>query len=74
MVGSSPLIRRQFAPVARGGPSIKTGHAIEQDRPDVLSQRRTWFDGQLDLDPERLVFIDGSEAEADGDRPGPRPT
>jgi hypothetical protein len=58
MVGSSPLIRRQFAPVARGGPSIKTGHAIEQDRPDVLSQRRTWFDGQLDLDPERLVFID----------------
>lgn len=36
----------------------KTGHAIEQDRPDVLSQRRAWFDGQLDLDPEPLVFID----------------
>ena len=30
----------------------------QQDRPDVLSQRRTWFDGQLDLEPERLVFID----------------
>ncbi|WP_242528366.1 IS630 family transposase [Novosphingobium sp. PY1] len=39
-------------------PQKKTGHAIEQDRPDVLRQRRHWFDGQLDLDPERLVFID----------------
>jgi len=39
----------------------KTGHAIEQDRPDVLRQRQAWFDGQFDLDPERLVFIDGSE-------------
>jgi transposase len=36
----------------------KTGHAIEQDRPDVLRQRRGWFDGQCDLVPERLVFID----------------
>lgn len=27
-------------------------------RPDVLGQRRNWFDGQLDLDPERLVFND----------------
>jgi transposase len=34
------------------------GCAIEQDRPDVLKQRHDWFDGQLDLDPERLVFID----------------
>jgi transposase len=24
----------------------KTGHAVEQDRPDVLSQRRAWFDAQ----------------------------
>jgi transposase len=31
---------------------------IEQDRPDVLSQRQAWFDGQCDLEPERLVFID----------------
>lgn len=23
-----------------------------------MSQRQSWFDGQLDLDPERLVFID----------------
>lgn len=36
----------------------KTRHAAEQDRPDVLKQRQAWFEGQLDLDPERLVFID----------------
>jgi transposase len=36
----------------------KTAHASEQDRPGILKQRRDWFDGQLDLDPERLVFID----------------
>lgn len=31
---------------------------MEQDRPDVLKRRRAWFNGQLDLDPARLVFID----------------
>ncbi len=36
----------------------KTGHASEQDRPDVLKRREEWFEGQLDLDPDRLVFID----------------
>jgi len=36
----------------------KTAHASEQDRPDVLKRREDWFDGQLDLDPERLVFLD----------------
>ena len=36
----------------------KTAHASEQDRPDILKQREDWFDGQLDLEPERLVFID----------------
>ena len=36
----------------------KTAHAAEQDRPDVLKRRRAWFEGQLDLDPARLVFID----------------
>lgn len=36
----------------------KTGHAVEQDRPDVLKRRRAWFDAQPDLDPERLVFVD----------------
>jgi transposase len=36
----------------------KTAHASEQDRPDVLKQREDWFESQLDLNPERLVFID----------------
>lgn len=40
----------------------KKAHAIEQDRPDVLARRRAWFKGQLDLDPERLVFIDETGA------------
>ncbi len=31
---------------------------MEQDRPDILRRRRAWFDGQLDLDPAKLVFID----------------
>ncbi|WP_284283606.1 IS630 family transposase [Mesorhizobium amorphae] len=36
----------------------KSAHALEQDRPDILKRRRDWFDGQLDLDPAKLVFID----------------
>lgn len=36
----------------------KTAHASEQDRPDVKARREAWFESQLDLDPERLVFID----------------
>ena len=36
----------------------KTAHAAEQDRPDVLRQREAWFEGQLDLAPAQLVFID----------------
>jgi transposase len=36
----------------------KTGHASEQDRPDVLIRREAWFEAQPDLDPERLVFVD----------------
>jgi transposase len=31
---------------------------LEQERPELLKRRRDWFDGQLDLDPTRLVFID----------------
>jgi hypothetical protein len=33
-------------------------HASERDRPDILKQREAWFENQLGLDPERLVFID----------------
>lgn len=36
----------------------KSAHALERDRPDILKRRRDWFDGQLDLDPAKLVFID----------------
>jgi hypothetical protein len=36
----------------------KTAHASEQDRADVVERRWAWLEGQLDLDPERLVFID----------------
>jgi transposase len=36
----------------------KTAHAAEQDRPDVLNRRLAWLEGQLQLDPARLVFID----------------
>ena len=40
----------------------KTAHAAEQDRPDILSRREAWFEGQIDLDPQRLVFVDESWA------------
>jgi transposase len=36
----------------------KSAHAAEQDRPDILKRRSEWFEGQLDLDPACLVFID----------------
>jgi transposase len=36
----------------------KSAHAAEQQRPDILKRREAWFESQLDLDPERLVFID----------------
>src|SRR4051794_29030354 len=39
-----------------------TSHAAEQERPDVRAAREVWFEGQLDLDPDRLVFIDETAA------------
>ncbi|MGH3100884.1 MAG: IS630 family transposase [Thermoleophilia bacterium] len=36
----------------------KTAHAAEQRRPRVDALRRAWFEQQIDLEPERLVFID----------------
>src|ERR1700710_2596186 len=38
----------------------KTAHASEQERPDVKAARENWIDGQRDLDPARLIFIDES--------------
>jgi transposase len=43
---------------ARHHSEKKSAHAAEQDRPDVLRRREAWFEGQLDLDPARLLFID----------------
>jgi transposase len=53
----------------------KSAHAAEQDRPDILRRRWSWFDGQPDLDPDRLVFIDGSKHcfERGLDEHGPHP-
>jgi len=36
----------------------KTGHASEQEREDVAAAREEWFEGELDLDPLKLVFVD----------------
>lgn len=33
-------------------------HAAEQQREDVREAREAWFEGQPDLDPDRLVFLD----------------
>jgi transposase len=40
----------------------KSAYAAEQDGPDVVEEREDWFDGQLDLDPEKLLFVDESFA------------
>ena len=41
----------------------KTGHASEQDRPDVIQRRHAWRQSQSALDPARLVFIDETWAK-----------
>ena len=43
---------------ARHNREKKSARAAEQERPDILRRREAWFEGQLDLDPARLVFID----------------
>ena len=66
-----PRLRLRHAaavlPPPRADAQKKTGHATEQDRPDILTQREAWFDGQIDLAPERLVwrlvFIDETWAK-----------
>ena len=40
------------------GSSPGTGSRRKKDRADGLRQRQRWFDRQLDLDPERVAFID----------------
>ncbi len=36
----------------------KDGPAAEQEMPDVLVERRAWFEEQIDLHPGRLVLVD----------------
>jgi|GEM_PF-5263369 len=43
----------------------KSAHALELHRPDILRRRRSSLDGQLDLDPAKLAFIDEA-AHQDG--------
>jgi hypothetical protein len=45
-----------LAPPTRHGADHR--YTEDQTLPDVLKRRQAWFDGQLDLDPDRLVFID----------------
>jgi transposase len=37
-------------------------YATEQERADVKAAREAWFAGQLDLDPDAVVFIDETAA------------
>ena len=43
----------------------KTPQASEQLRLTVHTQRQAWFDGQLDLYPERLIFINETGANTE---------
>jgi hypothetical protein len=60
---SSAMARASASSAGTRSRAKKTAHASEQERPDVLKRRQAWFDGQLDLDPERLVFIDETWAK-----------
>jgi transposase len=53
----------------RGGPSIKSLRAAEQDRPDVATARSDWRASQRDLDPTRLIFIDETWTKTNMTRP-----
>jgi transposase len=44
-------------------PIKKTLHAKEQDRQDVLEQRKDWADWQKQIEIDKLVFIDESGAK-----------
>src|SRR3954468_15212784 len=46
----------------RGGHSIKTLRAAEQDRPDVAARRRIWRAAQPFVDADKVVFIDETGA------------
>ncbi|UPT96258.1 IS630 family transposase [Bradyrhizobium barranii subsp. apii] len=52
----------RFSSAERSHLKKKTAHAAEQRRGDINAAREEWFEGQIDLDPERLVFIDETSA------------
>jgi transposase len=54
------LLTRYASQLCR--PRKKSAHAAEQDRLSILRRRWAWFEGQLDLDPAKLVFIDETSA------------
>jgi transposase len=47
----------------RRSPLKKIVRAAEQDRPDIAAERQCFRDGQKQLDPKRLVFIDETWAK-----------
>ena len=51
-----------FLPAPPDHTQKKIAHAAEQSREDVTGAREAWFEGQLDLDPEKLIFIDETGA------------
>ena len=71
-VAVSDLYAMAFIRPPERSPSREAGHAAEQDRPDGLRLRRTWFEGKLDLSPERLVFIDETGASTKDGAPARR--
>ena len=63
LTGQGWRVRQLWRALAISRPSQdhaqkKSAHASEQERPDIVKRREDWFEGQPDLDPERLVFID----------------
>ena len=46
-------LRSRVIKAAADGMSARQAAA---QREDVLQARQTWFDGQLDLDPDKLIF------------------
>jgi len=58
-----PSLQRKGSHQRRGRTiPLKSAHAAERDRPDILKRREAWFENQLELDPGKLVFIDETGA------------
>jgi len=62
------LMRRGMTQEDKDRPCHRAGPARH------LEAAAIGFDGQLDLEPDRLFFIYGSAADAEGIKPGPPPT